>query len=148
MNLSTDTACARRPRLFDSRDVGEPSDAAAARQRLAILACRACPALDACKQYLLDCELRGAPVDGVVAGRQWRRLRDRVPEVRRCADCGTEIVKRGTPNIDRLRPDGGLIAKHAGRGLCDDCYNRHRATGTLGRFPRLSRGGSSKEGAA
>lgn len=139
MNMLTDTACARAPKLFDSRGEGERSEAAAARQRLAIQACRTCPALDACKRYLLDCEHRGARVDGVVAGRQWRRLRDRVPEVRRCADCGTEIVKRGTPNIDRLRPDGRLIAKHAGRGLCDGCYHRHRCNGTLGRFQRLSR---------
>lgn len=137
--MLTDTACARAPQLFDSRGEGERSEAAVARQRLAIQACRTCPALDACERYLLDCETRGARVDGVVAGRQWRRLRDHVPEVRRCADCGTEIVKRGVPITDRLRPDGRLIAKHAGRGLCDDCYNRHRYHGTLGRFQRLSR---------
>ncbi len=148
MNHDDTTPCARNPRLFDSRREGEPSDTAAARQRLAVLTCRACPAIDACKRYLLDCETRGARVDGVVAGRQWRRLRDRVPEVRACADCGTAIVKRGTPNIDRLRPDGTLIAKHAGRGLCDDCYNRHRFNGTLGRFPRLSRPDTSERGAA
>ena len=148
MTIPHDIPCASHPRLFDSRGEGEPHKVAAARHRLAVLTCRACPALAACQQYLLDCETSGARVDGVVAGRQWRRLRDRVPEIRACADCGTAIVKRGTPNIDRLRPDGTLMAKHAGRGLCDTCYDRHRQHGTLERFPRLTRPDARERGAA
>ncbi|QGS34073.1 hypothetical protein FOB82_03045 [Corynebacterium xerosis] len=146
--IPTDTQCQRMPRLFDSRDEGEPHKAAAARQRLAIHACRSCPALGACKRYLLDCESRGAQVDGVVAGRHWRRLRDRVAEVRPCADCGADMVKRGTPTIDRLRTDGTLTARHAGRGLCDDCYSNHRIADTLSRFPRQSRTSAHEKGGA
>lgn len=137
MNHHEPPLCSRNPRLFDSRAEGEPHKHVAARHRLAVLACRNCPALTACAQHLADAETNGARIDGIIAGRTWRRLRDLAPNTRTCLHCGTTIVKRGTPAADRLRPDGTLTPLHAGRNLCTDCYNHHEKVGTLNRYPRI-----------
>lgn len=64
--------CRRAPRKWSSIHRGEDSKAAAHRQRLAVVACRRCPVLDACGTWLEEQELNGIKIDGIVAGRQWR----------------------------------------------------------------------------
>jgi hypothetical protein len=66
----TATACQTDPQLFDV-------DRRMTRVDIdyAVDACHNCPALDACRQYLADCDTAGIKVHGIIAGefRPWPR---------------------------------------------------------------------------
>ncbi|WJZ00676.1 hypothetical protein CHAN_10375 [Corynebacterium hansenii] len=131
--------CRTSPEAWDSQHEGEDHRVVARRHRTAILRCRRCPALDACTRYLQDKEADGEPLDGIVAGRRWRRLRVTTPEVPSCRDCGIAMTLSHAPLHERLADDGTLLARHAGRGLCQSCSARHKRAGTIGQFPTLRR---------
>lgn len=63
-----------RPSLWEGIADGETRRDRDQRQAKAVLVCRQCPALDACRRWLADLDARQLSVDGVVAGeaRKWR----------------------------------------------------------------------------
>lgn len=50
-----------------------------------------------------------------------------------CLDCKQDMVARHAYTNDHL-DDRGLTVVHRARGLCDPCYQRHKAAKTLDRF--------------
>lgn len=108
-------------RLWESMHPREKSESVNHRHRNARILCRRCPLLDACEKYLTQCELAGASVDGVVAGRYCDvRVWGSVARYQsHCEGCGCPLIPR-EPGTRAAFGEGAR--RHAGEGLCKKCF--------------------------
>lgn len=102
------------------------------RERKARALCRQCPVLDACEQYLQECEAARTPVGGIVAGRKYqarkpscvcgepRKLRDS----EMCSPCYAQRHSHHGNEI--VCSECGQAQVHHARGMCKPCYFRWR----------------------
>lgn len=108
---------------WDGRRRGEETARVLERHAAARQECMRCPLLTQCETYLSDQEDAGLRVDGVIAA----RYSDVDPMSRSeqdfwqttCRGCNKDMLPRSPTGSKRLR---GLYRKHAGEGLCDECF--------------------------
>ena len=106
--------------LWESHHFRESTETMRARHEIARAYCAQCPLLNSCEEMLSACEAEGTFIDGVVAGRYTvlQSHGHHQPRQEKCKVCG---VKLWPPNTRRQRLFPGE-AKHAGEGLCEQCF--------------------------
>lgn len=117
----------KAPRLWEDRLPKEKLPEREMRHARARILCNRCPALEECEAVLRQSEAKGQRIDGVVAGRfSTVKVHYDSDTQTHCAGCGhwLELASvSGSPRRFKQKP--GAI-RHAGEGLCVECYPKLR----------------------